>query len=75
MRQLFEPKYVRELANAQQVYAICEPCRRRVLLDPRQLERRFGELVTLNDIRARVRCTQCGQRTRALRVEVQDQRH
>jgi ribosomal protein L37E len=72
MRQFFEPKYVRELANAQRLVAVCEPCGRRALLSPRALERRFGELVTLNDIRARVRCTRCGKRTKAVRVEVED---
>ncbi len=74
MRHLFEPKYVRELANAQKLVAICEPCGRRVLLDARQLEHRFGALVTLNDIRARLRCTRCGKRTHALRVEVEERR-
>ena len=71
MRRLAEPKYLRELLNAQRLYAVCQPCRRRVLLDVRQLERRFGELVTLNAIRARVRCTRCGRRTTTVRIEVE----
>jgi hypothetical protein len=47
---------------------------RRVLLDAGKLERRFGELVTVNAIRARVRCKGCGKRTKAVRIEVEDSR-
>jgi hypothetical protein len=74
MPRLAEPKYLREMLNAQRLIACCDHCRRRVALDVGQLERRLGQLVTLNAIRARVRCTRCGKRTQNVRVEVEDRR-
>lgn len=74
VRQLHEPKHVADLANAQLLIALCRRCKRQAPLDPRQLVRRFGELVTLNEVRARVRCTRCGERTRVVRVEVEERR-
>ena len=74
MRKFGEPKHVCDLVNAQLLYAVCEPCRRQTLLDPRELVRRFGELVTLNEIRARVRCKRCWKRTGTVRVEVEERR-
>jgi hypothetical protein len=54
------PKKLGDLARAQRVYAICEPCRRSEQLNVRALIARFGEKVPLAWFRRMLRCRTCG---------------
>jgi hypothetical protein len=38
------------------------------VLDVNKLEQRFGPFFTLDEVRARVRCTKCRRRTNELRL-------
>jgi hypothetical protein len=47
---------------------MCPRCERTKRLDIDELERRFGPFFTLDDVRKRLRCAKCRQRTRTLRL-------
>jgi hypothetical protein len=57
-----------ELAGSFEVYALCPPCGRMEALPLTALLDRFGRDVTLSDIRPRLRCRACGERSNELRV-------
>jgi hypothetical protein len=57
-----------ELHGSFEVYALCPPCGRMEALPLRALMERFGKDVTLSDVRPRLRCGVCGERSRELRV-------
>jgi len=57
-----------ELRGSFEVYALCPPCGRMEALPLAALLERFGPDVTLTDIRPRLRCRECGQRSHDLRV-------
>jgi hypothetical protein len=43
------------------IYVYCIPCIRGSRLDPAELVKRLGPNATIADVRARLRCRQCGQ--------------
>ena len=53
---------------AHRLYANCPTCKRTKVLDIDKLEQRFGPFFTLDEVRKRVRCSQCKQRTQTLRL-------
>jgi hypothetical protein len=57
-----------ELHGSFRVYAVCPPCGRMESLPLGELLERFGPAVTLADIRPRLRCKVCGERSQELRV-------
>lgn len=62
-----EPKFLADLGPGHRLYAHCARCRRTKLLDVHSLEVRFGPFYAIDDVRKRVRCTQCKQLTNTLR--------
>lgn len=50
------------------VYALCVPCERMEALDLDAVAARAGRELTVEDLRARVRCSDCRQRTRDIRI-------
>ena len=68
-----EPKFLADLTRGHRIYGHCSKCRRTKVLDVNKLEKRFGPFFTLDEVRARVRCTQCKRRTNELRL-VSDRR-
>jgi len=62
------PKFLADLGRGHRLYASCPKCRRTKVLDVNKLEQRFGPFFTLDEVRARVRCTKCRQRTQTLRL-------
>jgi hypothetical protein len=63
-----EPKFLADVGRGHRLYAYCPACRRIKLLDVDKLERRFGPFFTIDEVRKRVRCTKCRQRTATLRL-------
>jgi hypothetical protein len=63
-----EPKFLADLGRGHRLYAMCPRCKRTKRLDIDELERRFGPFFTLDDVRKRLRCAKCRQRTRTLRL-------
>jgi hypothetical protein len=57
-----------ELVGGFQVYAVCPPCARMEALALEALIARFGPDVSLSDIRPRLKCAVCGERSGELRV-------
>ena len=68
-----EPKFLADLTRGHRLYGHCAKCGRTKVLDVNQLEQRFGPFFTLDEVRARVRCTKCKRRTNELRL-VSDRR-
>jgi len=62
-----------DLTRGHRLYGHCAKCGRTKVLDVNQLEQRFGPFFTLDEVRARVRCTKCKRRTNELRL-VSDRR-
>ncbi|MFU8817345.1 MAG: hypothetical protein ACNA7W_18510 [Pseudomonadales bacterium] len=50
------------------VYALCVPCGRMEPLDLDAVVSQLGRELTVEDLRARVRCRGCRQRTRDIRI-------
>ena len=50
------------------VYALCVPCGRMEPLDLDALGARLGPELTTEDLRARVRCARCSERTHDIRI-------
>jgi hypothetical protein len=63
-----EPKFLADLGRGHRLYGHCPQCKRTKVLDVGDLERRFGPFFTLDEVRQRVRCTQCRRRTQTLRL-------
>lgn len=63
-----EPKFLADLGRGHRLYAHCPNCKRTKVLDIDKLERQFGPFFTLDEVRKRVRCTKCRQRTQTLRL-------
>jgi hypothetical protein len=63
-----EPKFLADLGRGHRLYAQCASCKRTKRLDIDKLEQRFGPFFTLDEVRKRLRCTKCRQRTRTLRL-------
>jgi hypothetical protein len=63
-----EPKFLADLGRGHRLYAMCPSCRRTKRLDVDELERRFGPFFALDDVRKRLRCAKCRQRTQTLRL-------
>ena len=57
-----------DLARAFKLYAVCDPCARTVALDLQRLMQEQGDQCSLQQIKARVRCRQCGRRTADIRI-------
>jgi hypothetical protein len=57
-----------DLLESFRVYALCVPCGRMEAVDMATVIAHLGEESTVADIRARVRCRNCGQRTQDVRV-------
>ncbi len=57
-----------ELAESFRIYAVCIPCGRMELLAIENLISRLGETSTVSDVRARLRCRECGERRADVRV-------
>lgn len=71
MRWNPEPKFLADLGRGHRLYGHCPRCKRTKMLDVNKLEQRFGPYFTIDDVRKRVRCSACGQRTRQLRMVVE----
>jgi len=63
-----EPKFLADLTRGHRLYGHCPKCGRTKVLDVNKLEQRFGPFFTLDEVRARVRCTKCRRRTNELRL-------
>lgn len=59
---------IQDLAAAFRIYAVCEPCSRMVELDLRQLIEAHGSSYPVADLRRRLRCSSCEQRTQDMRI-------
>jgi ribosomal protein L37E len=57
-----------DLVSHFELYAVCIACRRMVRLDLYRLIPRLGATRTVTDVRDRVRCRACGQRTHDIRI-------
>ncbi len=57
-----------ELARNFRLYAVCIPCGRMELLAIENLISRLGGTSTVSDVRARLRCRECGERRADVRV-------
>jgi hypothetical protein len=57
-----------ELVDSFQVYGLCLPCGRMEALPLRDLIARHGPAITVADVRNRLCCRCCGQRSYELRV-------
>ena len=57
-----------DLLESFRVYAVCVPCGRMEAVDLARAAARLGDGATVADLRARVRCHDCGTRTRDVRV-------
>lgn len=57
-----------DLLEKFRVYALCVPCGRMEPVDLGAVIERLGSAATVADLRRRVRCRGCGQRTRDVRV-------
>jgi hypothetical protein len=66
-----EPKFLADLGRGHRLYGHCADCKRTKVLDVNKLEQRFGPFFTIDDVRARVRCTKCRRRTQQLRLVVE----
>jgi bacterioferritin-associated ferredoxin len=71
IRTVTRPPSIQTLADlhyTQRVYASCGPCQRAVALDVRQLIERHGPLLTIDEVRRRIKCARCGKRTHDIRI-------
>lgn len=57
-----------ELARSFRIYAVCIPCGRMQLLAIEHLISQLGGESTVSDVRARLRCRECGERRPDVRV-------
>jgi len=57
-----------DLRECFRVYALCVPCGRMEALDLDAALAHLGDDGSVADLRARVRCGQCGARTRDIRI-------
>jgi ribosomal protein L37E len=57
-----------DLASHFELYAVCIECGRMERLDLPPMIERLGEAATVADVRARVRCRDCGRRTNDIRI-------
>jgi len=57
-----------ELSRCFHIYAVCIPCGRMQLLAIENLLRQLGDDATVSDVRARLRCTECGEHRPDVRV-------
>lgn len=57
-----------ELARSFRIYAVCIPCGRMELLAIEALISQLGGASTVSDVRARLRCRECGERRADVRV-------
>ena len=57
-----------QLVLTHRLYAACVPCQRIVELNVEALIAAHGEEYRLDDLRKRLRCGQCGQRTGDIRI-------
>jgi hypothetical protein len=57
-----------DLIDKFRVYALCVPCGRMEALDLAAIDSGGGGAMTVAELRERVRCRGCGQRTRDIRI-------
>src|SRR5574337_1023582 len=57
-----------DIASHFELHAVCIECRRMERLDLPALLARLGATATVADVRAKVRCRGCNQRTRDIRI-------
>ena len=57
-----------ELIQSFQLYAVCEPCQRVKEVDVPRLIELQGAHVPIQDVRLRLRCSACGERTGGIRI-------
>jgi hypothetical protein len=57
-----------DLRQSFRVYALCSPCGRMESVDLDAVLARLGASTTVADLRTRVRCRHCGQRSRDIRI-------
>ena len=57
-----------ELARSFRIYAVCIPCGRMESLAIENLISQLGGASTVSDVRARLRCRECGERRADVRV-------
>ncbi len=62
------PNTIDDLHNAFELFGVCTVCHRTELLDLDMLQDRFGPDYPITKIRNRVKCDQCGRRTRDIRI-------
>ncbi len=59
---------LQQLVQAFRLYAVCEPCQRVKCVDlPALIEHEGGDY-PIDRVRMRLKCTECGQRSQALRI-------
>jgi hypothetical protein len=57
-----------DLVDSFEVYALCPPCGRMEALPVPALLERYGDDFDLDQLRARLRCRTCGEKSRELRI-------
>jgi hypothetical protein len=62
------PRFLADLDRGHRLYAHCPKCKRTKVLDVAKLEQQCGPFATLDEVRKRVRCTECKRRTNELRL-------
>lgn len=59
---------VADLLESFHLYAVCVDCTRMERVRIQELIDRFGSELTIDDLRRRLRCASCGQRTGDIRI-------
>lgn len=57
-----------DLVERFQLYAVCSDCRRMERLPLKQMIDRLGSNLTIDEVRRRLRCCECGRRTGDIRI-------
>jgi len=57
-----------DLTRCFHLYAVCCDCERMISVCMKTAIERLGPAVTVNDVRQRLKCQQCGQRTSDVRI-------
>jgi hypothetical protein len=57
-----------DLSEHHAIYAFCDPCGRSVKLDPARLAAMYGQRFSIAELKLRLTCRSCGERTRQIRI-------
>jgi hypothetical protein len=57
-----------DLSEYHAIYAFCDPCNRSVKLNPSRLAAMYGQRFSIAELKHRLTCRSCGERTREIRI-------